>query len=66
MKVGVLVGTLTSAVLATVLLRLRNRRNRSICAVEEVDTDADGVPDVFQRDPGTPDVPGGGRGSAHG
>src|SRR3954452_8330629 len=49
-KVGVLVGTLVAAVLATVVLRLRNRRYRRLCALEEVDTDADGVPDVFEPD----------------
>jgi NhaA family Na+:H+ antiporter len=65
-KVGVLVGTLTAAVLATVVLRLRDRRYRAICAVEEVDADADGVPDVFARDPDTPDVPGSARRSADG
>src|SRR3954452_8404296 len=49
-KVGVLVGTLVAAVLATVVLRLRNRRYRRLCALEAVDTAADGVPDVFEPD----------------
>jgi NhaA family Na+:H+ antiporter len=49
-KVGVLAGTLSAALLATVVLRLRNRRYRRICAEESVDTDADGVPDVFETD----------------
>jgi NhaA family Na+:H+ antiporter len=48
-KVGVLVGTLTAALLASVLLRLRDRRYRRIAAEEAVDADADGVPDVYQR-----------------
>jgi NhaA family Na+:H+ antiporter len=48
-KVGILTGTLLAALLATVLLRLRNRRYRRIAAEERVDTDADGVPDVYQR-----------------
>jgi Na+:H+ antiporter, NhaA family len=52
-KVGVLVGTLSAALLATVVLRLRNRRYRRICAVETVDADADGIPDVFE--PGSAD-----------
>lgn len=47
-KVGVLVGSLTAALLASVVLRLRNRVYRRIQALEERDTDADGVPDVFQ------------------
>jgi NhaA family Na+:H+ antiporter len=49
-KVGVLVGTLAAAVLASVLLRLRNRRYRRMCVVESVDADQDGVPDVFAPD----------------
>ena len=48
-KVGVLVGTLTAALLATVLLRLRNRRYRKIADAERVDADRDGIPDVYQR-----------------
>src|SRR3954467_2002606 len=53
-KVGVLVGTVTAALLAAVLLRLRNRRYRRIAVLEQADVDADGVPDVFQRDADTP------------
>jgi NhaA family Na+:H+ antiporter len=49
-KVGVLVGSLTAALLASVVLRLRNRVYRRIRELEERDTDADGVPDVFERD----------------
>jgi Na+:H+ antiporter, NhaA family len=48
-KVGVLVGTVTAAVLASVLLRLRDRRYRLIEEKETADADADGVPDVYQR-----------------
>jgi NhaA family Na+:H+ antiporter len=48
-KVGVLVGTVTAALLAAVLLRLRNRRYRQIAAAEEADLDSDGIPDVYQR-----------------
>lgn len=47
-KLGVLVGSLISALLAAVVLRLRNRHYRRICAEEERDDDADGVPDVYQ------------------
>ncbi|HEV7869901.1 MAG TPA: Na+/H+ antiporter NhaA [Modestobacter sp.] len=53
-KVGVLIGTVAAALLASVVLRLRNRRYRRISAAEQVDADADGVPDVYQR----PDRPG--------
>jgi Na+:H+ antiporter, NhaA family len=48
-KVGVLVGTATAALLATLLLRLRNRRYRRIAAAERADADRDGIPDVYQR-----------------
>jgi NhaA family Na+:H+ antiporter len=47
-KVGILGGTLLAAVLAAVLLRLRNRRYRRIAAEETADLDHDGVPDVYQ------------------
>jgi NhaA family Na+:H+ antiporter len=48
-KVGVLLGTVAAALLATAVLRLRNRRYRRIAEAERVDADADGVPDVYQR-----------------
>jgi NhaA family Na+:H+ antiporter len=48
-KVGVLVGTLASALLAAVFLRLRNRRYERIAAEERRDADGDGVPDVHQH-----------------
>lgn len=47
-KVGVLTGSLLSALLAAVLLRVRNRHYRAIYAEETVDRDADGVPDIYQ------------------
>jgi NhaA family Na+:H+ antiporter len=47
-KVGVLLGSLTSALLAVVVLRLRNRAYRLIHERETRDDDADGVPDVYQ------------------
>ncbi len=49
-KIAVLVGSVSAAVLAGILLRLRNRRYRAMCAEEEVDDDHDGIPDVYQRD----------------
>jgi NhaA family Na+:H+ antiporter len=48
-KVGVLVGTVAAALLATAVLRLRNRRYRRISEAERVDTDHDAIPDVYQR-----------------
>ena len=47
-KVGILVGTLTAALLASVLLRLRNARYKRIEEEERRDADRDGVPDVYQ------------------
>jgi NhaA family Na+:H+ antiporter len=49
-KVGVLVGSLLATLLATAVLRARNRVYRRICELEELDADADGIPDVYQRD----------------
>ncbi|MEV5206629.1 Na+/H+ antiporter NhaA [Micromonospora sp. NPDC053740] len=50
-KIGVLLGSLLSAVLATVVLRARNRHYQGVCALEERDSDADGVPDVYEEQP---------------
>ncbi|WP_449066463.1 Na+/H+ antiporter NhaA [Planomonospora algeriensis] len=56
-KVAVLAGSLTAALLATVILRLRNRVYRRIREMETADLDHDGIPDVYETDrPG----PGGG------
>jgi NhaA family Na+:H+ antiporter len=52
-KVGVLVGTLASAVIGAGLLRLRARRYRRMRVHEEADADRNGVPDVFE--PGSAD-----------
>ena len=49
-KVGILAGTLLAAVLATVVLRLRNRRYKRIYAEERADFNRDGIPDVYQRE----------------
>lgn len=56
-KVGVLVGSLTAAVIAAVILRLRNRTYRRLCEVEELDTDQDGTPDVYEVDSSRPVAP---------
>ena len=47
-KIGVLGGSLVAALLATVVLRVRNAHYRTLAAQESVDADADGVPDVYQ------------------
>jgi NhaA family Na+:H+ antiporter len=48
-KLAVLIGSLVSAVLASVVLRTRNRVYRRIALEETADHDQDGVPDAFQR-----------------
>ena len=47
-KIGVLAGSLLAALLATVVLRIRNHHYRRLCELEERDADADGIPDVYQ------------------
>ncbi|MEU7905760.1 Na+/H+ antiporter NhaA [Actinoplanes sp. NPDC049118] len=47
-KVAVLAASLTAALLATVILRLRNRVYRRIHEAETVDADRDDIPDVYQ------------------
>lgn len=48
-KVGVLCGSILAAVLAAVVLRLRNRTYKRLWEEEQVDDDHDGIPDVYQR-----------------
>ncbi|GIE36358.1 Na(+)/H(+) antiporter NhaA [Actinoplanes italicus] len=48
-KLGVLTGSLLAALLATVVLRIRNRHYRRLRATEEADDDADGIPDIYQK-----------------
>ena len=43
-------GSLVAALLAGVVLRIRNRHYRRHLDHEELDIDADGVPDIFQQD----------------
>lgn len=49
-KAAVLVGSLLCALVATALLKLRNRHYRALCEEEDRDVDGDGVPDVYQAD----------------
>ncbi|MFF9122756.1 Na+/H+ antiporter NhaA [Streptomyces sp. NPDC014889] len=49
-KASVLAGSLIAAVLATVLLKMRNTRYRKLCESEERDDDLDGIPDVYEQD----------------
>jgi NhaA family Na+:H+ antiporter len=48
-KIGVLTGSLLAAMLAAVVLRLRDRHYRRIAEEEALDADDDGIPDVYQR-----------------
>ncbi|MEW9533516.1 Na+/H+ antiporter NhaA [Microbispora sp. NPDC049125] len=47
-KVAVLAGSVTAALLAAVVLRLRDRAYRRLCEAETTDRDGDDVPDVHQ------------------
>ncbi|MCF2529213.1 Na+/H+ antiporter NhaA [Yinghuangia soli] len=49
-KAAVLVGSLLAAVLASVLLRIRNNKYRALVAEEDRDDDGDGIPDIYQQD----------------
>nr|WP_196788837.1 Na+/H+ antiporter NhaA [Streptomyces caniscabiei] len=49
-KAAVLTGSLVAAVLASVLLKLRNAKYQALWAAEERDDDLDGIPDVYEQD----------------
>ena len=51
-KLAVLIGSLLSALIASVLLRIRNQVYRRIAELESRDDDADGIPDVYERETG--------------
>jgi NhaA family Na+:H+ antiporter len=53
-KVGVLSGSLLAALLASGVLRIRNRTYRLMHEAETEDADQDGIPDVYQRRSGAP------------
>jgi NhaA family Na+:H+ antiporter len=40
----------TAALLAMLVLRSRNRHYQRIYAAEKLDADADGMPDIYERD----------------
>ncbi|MBB5775990.1 Na+/H+ antiporter NhaA [Nonomuraea jabiensis] len=48
-KIAVLAGSLSAALLATVILRLRARVYRRIHQSETADSDHDGIPDLYQQ-----------------
>lgn len=49
--IGVLTGSVLAAVLASFVLRARNRHYGRIAVIESRDENADGIPDVFQSPP---------------
>ncbi len=49
-KVAVLAGSLAAALLAAVILRMRNRTYRRIHEAENADANRDDIPDVYQQD----------------
>ncbi|WP_053701103.1 Na+/H+ antiporter NhaA [Streptomyces sp. WM6368] len=48
-KAAVLIGSLIAAVLACVMLKLRNRRYKALTDAEERDEDHDGIPDIYEQ-----------------
>jgi Na+:H+ antiporter, NhaA family len=48
-RIGILAGSFISALLAAIVLRARNRHYRRLHLEEERNTDADGIPDVYQQ-----------------
>ncbi|WP_458781163.1 Na+/H+ antiporter NhaA [Arthrobacter sp. D3-16] len=50
-KVGILAASLLAALLATAVLKTRNRQYRAAEEAEKVDADQDGIPDVYQERP---------------
>ncbi|CAM5674960.1 Na(+)/H(+) antiporter NhaA OS=Streptomyces alboniger OX=132473 GN=nhaA PE=3 SV=1 [Streptomyces alboniger] len=49
-KAAVLTGSLIAALLATVLLKIRNAKYRRLWEAEERDDDLDGIPDIYEED----------------
>ncbi len=49
-KIGILFGSLLAAVLASVVLRARNKVYRQIADEETADSNRDGIPDVYQEE----------------
>ena len=47
-KVGILAASLLAALLASIILRTRNRQYRQAEELEKLDADNDGIPDVYQ------------------
>ena len=50
-KVGILAASVIAALLAAAVLRARNKYYRQAEEEEKIDSDHDGIPDVYQQDP---------------
>lgn len=48
-KAAVLIGSLIAAVVAGIMLKLRNRTYRALTDAEERDEDLDGIPDIYEE-----------------
>ncbi|MFF3012691.1 Na+/H+ antiporter NhaA [Streptomyces sp. NPDC057939] len=49
-KAAVLIGSLIAAIVASVLLKMRDRKYRALTEAEELDEDLDGIPDIYEQD----------------
>ena len=49
-KIAVLAGSVAAALVAGILLRIRNKHYRELWEEENEDTDHDGIPDIYQRE----------------
>ncbi|MEU6895283.1 Na+/H+ antiporter NhaA [Streptomyces sp. NPDC046557] len=49
-KAAVLIGSLIAAIVAGVLLKLRDRKYRALTEAEDRDEDRDGIPDIYELD----------------
>lgn len=53
-KIGIMIGSLTAAVLGAIILSIRNKNYKVIAQKESVDANRDGIPDVFTDDTNKP------------
>ncbi len=56
-KIGILSASFAAALLSALVLQRRKRALADLVAAEEADTDADGIPDMYQHDAAGPQPP---------